>query len=151
MLAALIASSAAALRHRCQCCWGIGMAAATTMAATATFKAEQPTHLQRWGIISDTALRSSQPIVHWAPYMHSTSPPSWNATPAADIIGGDGISVAVVAMTVAMAATAPATTTKTIVTSTDCSNHIRLTATQILLVWRKSKTKSLWINISVIF
>ena len=96
-------------------------------------------------------LRSSQPIVHWAPYMHSTSPPSWNATPAADIIGGDGISVAVVAMTVAMAATAPATTTKTIVTSTDCSNHIRLTATQILLVWRKSKTMSLWINISVIF
>ena len=83
--------------------------------------------------------------------MHSTSPPSWNATPAADIIGGDGISVAVVATTVATAATVPATTTKTIVTSTDCSNHIRLTATQILLVWRKSKTKSLWINISVLF
>ena len=56
MLTAPIASSTAALRHRCQCCWGIGVAAATTMAATATFKVEQPTHLQRRGIISDTAL-----------------------------------------------------------------------------------------------
>ena len=56
VLTAPIASSTAALRHRCQCCWGIGVAAATTMAAMATFKVEQPTHLQRRGIISDTAL-----------------------------------------------------------------------------------------------
>ena len=79
------------------------------------------THLKMWRpkrTCNDGAslvtlhLRSSQPIVHWAPHMHSTSPPSWNATPEVDIVGSNGVGVTVAGTTttVATAATAAANT-----------------------------------------